>query len=101
MGISEGSVAEIVIKIKIESIDKDGNVKAELIQHDGKGRLKGKIDDKGNLQLEGFVVAYTEWKVTLTATVEDKALTNGKYRNESHSTEKKGVFNIAVLEGDR
>ena len=92
------------IRIKIESIDKEGNVKAALIRGgglDGKGRLTGKIDEKGKLLLEGVIHKEDsgDWQFTLTATVEDKVLIKGKYVMAS-SLEVKGGFNKAEIEDD-
>ena len=99
-GIFAGYEQMVSIKIKIESIDKEGNVKAELSRFNGGGRLKGKIDAKGKLQLEGIIVDQYEWEFTLTASVKDKALIEGKYRVVRGSVDTKGAFNIAVLEED-
>jgi hypothetical protein len=92
------------LNIKIESIDRDGNVRATAISP-GKGTLKGKIDDNGNLQLEGFIIsksiiAQSEYKLSLKATVEDDTLTNGKYIRTGTCNEIKGKFNRAIWEED-
>jgi hypothetical protein len=99
-GYGAGYKYTIPLKIKIVSIDKENNVKAEFIRNNQVGRLKGRIDATGKLQLEGYLndPVGAEYHVFLTATVDD-VLTDGKYTMKS-SVETKGVFPTSELEDD-
>lgn len=90
----------INMRIQIKSIDSDGNVKAELYRGGGKGQLKGKVDKKGSLELEGSYIDphRSEWNFKLKAVVKDETLVNGNYLVTRGSTESKGTFNVATLE---
>jgi hypothetical protein len=91
----------VTIRIKIDSIDQNGSVKAQVFRYGAKGLLKGTIDSDGRLQLEGYIVASTgEQKITLTAALEDKTLTKGKYLVVAFSGKTNGFFNLALLEDE-
>jgi len=89
------------LNIKIESIDRDGNIRATAMSP-GKGPLKGRIDGNGNLHMEGFISrsSQSEFKFSLKATVEDDVLTNGKYILVGICNEMKGTFNRAIWQED-
>jgi hypothetical protein len=97
------------LRIKIKSVDEEGNVKADLRASNGlygEGSLTGKVDAMGNLRLDGEIVTTlyqtTRWRITVTALVEDNALVKGKYREEAigTGTEGAGEFYRLVLEED-
>lgn len=88
------------LKIKIASIDNDNNVEAEFLYNGQMGRMKGRFDATGKLQLEGYLDARGEWHVVLTATVENSVLTDGKFTMKSFSETKKGEFPTSELEAD-
>jgi len=96
---------EVEIKIKIDSVD-DGNVTGEFIHSTlgkgGKGGITGKIEDSNNLQLKGTLTSQfgDKWQVTLTVTIGDNQLTDGRYRLEARATTMTGHFKIAELEDD-
>lgn len=88
-------------KIEIKSIDGSGNVKAEFRGSGGRnGKLSGKLDATGNLQLEGNLVTSdkTIWETKIKATVKDDSLTDGKYilRN-SRGFRIVGRFKVAII----
>lgn len=104
---------EVGIKIKIESVDSDGNVKGEFIHETlgkgGKGRnqgLTGKMGDTKELLLKGSLISRfgDTWDIILNVTVEPKALTKGRYsmeaRNQAGTVTMTGDFEIAKLEAD-
>lgn len=90
----------ITLKIKIESVDANGDVKARLYKSGGEGRLKGRVESNGLLQLEGFYVSglNNEWNFKMKATVEDDTLINGKFLDVTRYVEVKGTFNIGTLQ---
>ena len=94
-----------LIQIKVEGVDHDGNVKAVLIRYNRKGDLKGEIDAEGKLKLNGYIKSQylDEYQVTLTATVEDNILTNGKYTLKMPTLEWgiKGLFSTSEWEDDK
>jgi hypothetical protein len=96
--------SEVEIKIKIDSVDTDGNVKGEFIHstlgNGGKGGLIGKISDSNSLLLKGSLISKfrDKWQVTLTATIGDKALTKGQYLLKARTTTMTGRFDTAELE---
>jgi hypothetical protein len=99
-GDGSGMQYTMPLKIKIGSINNDNNVEAEFIRNGQIGRIKGRIDATGKLQLEGYLAQFgAEWHVFLTATVENHILTNGKYTMKS-SIEVNGVFPTSELEDD-
>lgn len=91
--------------INIESVDSNGNVKATVSSH-GKGSIKGRIDDKGVLQLDGSLITRgifspTGHRFSLYAVVKDNTLIDGKYVYEvKGGTSTRGVFSIARLGKD-
>jgi hypothetical protein len=92
------------IKIRLQSIDNDGNVKGEFVHNTGTGPVKGQIDGTGTLHLEGVIVGQSEWQVSLTAQFDDDALKNGKFTLTQSGPTKgvaKGEFRIALLGRDR
>jgi hypothetical protein len=91
---------KIIMRIKIESIGADRNVKAELYRGGGKGQLKGNIDDKGNLQLEGpYIDPHgSGWNFKLKAIVKADKLINGNYLVTRGGIESKGTFDVAIME---
>ena len=92
------------IKIRLQSIDNDGNIKGEFVHNTGTGPLKGRIDGNRIIQLDGIIVGKSEWQVSLKAHFEDDALKDGKFTlTESGPTKgvAKGEFRIALLESDR
>ena len=101
--------SDVDIKIKIDSVDSDGNVKGEFFQSQlgrgGKGGLTGKVvkDPDFNvyrLELKGSLISKfgDTWEVSLTATVGDKQLTKGSYGLKSGSIAMGGHFKSAELE---
>ena len=101
--------SEVRIKIKIDSIDSDGNVKGEFLQSElgrgGKGGVTGKVvkDPDFNeykLQLEGSLVSKfgDTWEVSLAATVGDKQLTRGSYGLNCKGITMGGNFKTAEFE---
>jgi hypothetical protein len=100
--VLNGFQQSVTIRIKIENIDQSGNVTAGISRFGSKGLLKGTINADGKLQLDGIIVANTgEQKVSLTATVEGKTLTNGKYLVVYTDTIKvRGAFNLAFVEDE-
>jgi hypothetical protein len=91
-----------IVRIKIESIDANGNVKAELDRASDKGQLQGEIDANGNLLLEGSYINTSglTCKFTLKATAQGDTLNNGKYLNVSSAFETRGTFSLAKFEDD-
>jgi hypothetical protein len=95
-----GFTQAVTVRIKMETIDRNGNVTATISRFGNKGLLKGTINSDGKLQLEGIIVANTgEQKTTFTATVEGNTLTNGKYLVVYTDTIKvRGTFSLAFVE---
>lgn len=100
------------LRIKIDSVDENGNVTGELFHSTlgkgGKGGLTGKIEQDLDfklykLQLIGSLISKfgDTWQVTLTAVVGDKALTKGQFQIKSGDTTLAGDFKIAGLEQDK
>lgn len=100
---------EVDIKIKIDSIDSNGNVKGEFLHSElgrgGKGGLTGKVvkDPDFNvykLQLKGSMVSKfgDTWEVSLTATVADNQLTRGSYGLNCKGIAMGGNFRTAEFE---
>lgn len=98
--------SEVEVKIKIDSISSDGNVRGEFIHSTlckcGKGGLTGRIIDSKKLQLKGSLTSKfgDVWQVNLTATIGNKTLTDGQYRLEARTLTLTGHFNMAELEDD-
>lgn len=101
--------SDVDIKIKIDSVDSDGNVKGEFFQSQlgkgGKGGLTGKVvkDPDFNvyrLELKGSLISKfgDTWEVSLNATVGDKELTKGSYGLRSKGIAMGGNFKTAKLE---
>jgi hypothetical protein len=96
--------SRVSVKIRIDTVDRDGNVKGEFIHSAlGSGGLTGKLDDSHKLQLKGFLTsrAGDKWEILLTVTVEEKALRKGHYLMHSGNANLEGLFSIAELEEDR
>jgi hypothetical protein len=101
--------SDVDIKIKIDSVDSDGNVKGEFLHSElgrgGKGGLTGKVvkDPDFNvykLQLKGSLISKfgDTWEVSLNATVGDKQLTKGSYGLNGKGVAMGGNFKTAKLE---
>jgi hypothetical protein len=97
-----GFTQAVTVRIKVETVDRNGNVTATISRFGNKGLLKGTINSDGKLQLEGIIVANTgEQKTTFTATVEGNTLTNGKYSVVYTDTIKvRGTFSLAFAEDE-
>jgi hypothetical protein len=76
--------------IQIENVDANGVVNARIYRSGGEGQLKGKVDEKGNLQLEGIYIdgLNNEWSIKLNANFQNNALINGKYQGASKNNVK-------------
>ena len=90
----------ITFEIKVENIDEKGNVKARLYLGGGEGRINGRVDEKGLLQLEGLYInsSNQEWSFKLKANVEDNTLNNGSFINSNLYIDARGLFSTSVLE---
>jgi hypothetical protein len=96
-----GMEQSVSIKLKIVSIDNSGNVKAEISRFGRTGLLKGTISDDRELRLQGFIVGGNiEEQITLTATLNDKSLSDGKYSLSYSGLKITGTFNLALLDDD-
>jgi hypothetical protein len=101
---------EVSIKIKIVSVDSDGNVTGEFFHSTlgGKGSLKGKIERDSDfkvykLQLKGDLISKfgDTWQVAVQATLGDKALIKGQYQVKSGASLMTADFKKAELEEDK
>lgn len=97
------------IKIKIDSVDSDGNVKGEFIHSalgkGGKGILTGKVIQDSEfrvsrLQLKGSLISKfgDTWQVTLNAIVGERKLMRGSYKLNAKFTASTGNFETAEFE---
>jgi hypothetical protein len=102
---------DVEIKIKIDSVDGDGNVKGEFFHSTlgkgGKGGLTGKVELDSDfkvyrLQLKGSLISKfgDTWQVALNATVGDKVLTKGSYGLNGKGIAMGGNFKRAEFEAD-
>lgn len=102
--ITDGTTVtdNLIMRIKIISIDEESNVKAQIIlSNNQQGDVSGTIDSEGKLRLEGFLthkVLPGKREFKLTAVVKDNTLTNGKYIKTSSTLKSTGEFKVAVLE---
>ena len=90
---------DVTFYIKIESVTANGDVKGVIYKSGGDGKLKGKVDANGNLQLQGYYVdsLRNQWNFKLTATVDDDTLTEGNYEGATSNTSYKATFNLGRL----
>lgn len=89
------------VKIKVKSIESNGNMKAEISIASRKGTLSGKLDAGGKLQLEGTLLSgRTLWEIKLTAVVKDNSLINGKYVSSTNYLKLTGGFKKAIMVED-
>ncbi len=90
------------MKINIQSIDGEGNVRAELTRSGNKTQLRGKIDANGNLQLEGYYFDSNKirWNFTLKAIAQDNKMIDVRYLIDSSYVEVKGKNDIVEWEED-
>ena len=92
----------VTVKLRIESIDRNGEVKAHSTLGFAQGQLKGKVDENGVLELTGITgsesIGYSRF--TIRATVEEDSLVNGTYLKAAgnYGSEVRGVFNSASWE---
>jgi len=95
------------IRIKIKSVDQEGNIKADFKASNGlygEGSLAGNVNARGELRLTGEMVTtlfgVTRWRLVIVASVEDEALVNGRYSYEDVVTgvEGRGEFSRANFE---
>ena len=92
----------VTVKLRIESIDRNGEVKAHSTLGFAQGQLKGRVDENGVLELAGITgseaIGYSRF--TIKATVEGDSLVNGTYLKAAgdNGSEVKGVFESASWE---
>ena len=92
----------ITVKLRIDSIERDGEVNAYLTLGISKGQLKGRVNENGVLELSGVigseVLGNNRFKIS--ATVEEESLTDGTYLQAAgdYGSEVRGVFDSASWE---
>lgn len=87
------------VNLSIESVDPNGKVTARFTLGIEEGQLKGRVNENGTLQLDGFLTSKLlgESKFGLKATVEGDTLVNGTYHQirTRSNIETKGVFSVS------